>query len=66
MSTIQSMCRESVTPEEDDHDLSPNNDELNDNEEVIPLYSFEDVHLVVNASVVVLIENLHPDEGIED
>lgn len=60
------MCREGVTTNEDDHDLSPNNDELDANEEVIPLYAFEDVHLVVDASVVVLVEYLHPHEGIED
>lgn len=60
------MCREGVTADEYDHDLSPNNDELDADEEIIPLYAFEDVHLVVDASVVVLVENLHPNEGIED
>ena len=52
--------------DEDDHDLSPNNDELDGNEEVVPVHSFEDVHFVVDASIVILVEDLHPDEGIED
>lgn len=60
------MCREGMPPEEDDHNLSPNNDELNGNEEVIPVHSFEDIHFVIDASIVILVENLHPDEGIED
>ena len=60
------MCREGVTAEEDDDDLSPDNDKLDANEEVIPLYAFEDVHLIVDASVIVLVENLHPDEGVEN
>ena len=66
LSTIQSMCREGITADEDDHDLSPNNYELDADEEVIPLYAFEYVHLIVDASVVVLVEDLHPNEGIED
>lgn len=60
------MCRKGVTPNEDNHDLSSDDDELNANKEVIPLHAFEDVQFVVDASVVVLVENLHPDEGIED
>ena len=52
--------------DEDNHDLSPNDDELDGNEEVVPVHSFEDIHFVVDASVVILVENLHPDEGIED
>ena len=60
------MCREGVTPYEDDHNLSPHNDDLNGNEEIVTLYTFKYVHLVVNASVVVLVEDLHPHEGIEN
>ena len=51
--------------DEDDHDLSPNDDELYGNEKVVSMHSLEDIHFVVDASIVVLVENLHPDEGIE-
>ena len=60
------MCGESVTANEDDHNLSSNNDELDAEEKIIPLHAFEDVHLVINAPIVVLIKDLHPDKGIED
>ena len=60
------MCGEGVTADEDDHDLSSNNDELDAKKKKISVHAFEDVHLVIDAPVVVLIEDLHPHKGIED
>ena len=60
------MCGEGITANEDDHNLSSNNDELDANEKIISLHAFEDVHLVINAPIIVLIKDLHPHKGIED
>lgn len=60
------MCGEGITANEDDHNLSSNNDKLDANEKIIPLYAFKDVHLVINAPIVVLIKDLHPHKSIED
>ena len=57
---------ESGAAHEDDHNLPSYDDELYGHEKVIPLNAFEDVEFVVQATIVVLIEDLHPDEGVED
>ena len=60
------MRRERSAANKDDHDLSSNNDELNPNEEPVPLYAFEYIEFIVKPPIIVLIENLHPDKGVEN
>jgi hypothetical protein len=60
------MCGKRSTTNEYNHDLACNNDELYDNEKVIPVQALEYVQLVVEPPVVVLIEYLHPNKSIEN
>ena len=60
------MHRESRATNEDDHDLAGDDDELNGDEEVIACDPFEDVQLIVQAPIVILIEDLHPHKRVED
>lgn len=59
------MSRECSTPYLYDHDLTRNDDKLNANEKPISLHTFEYVEFVVESSIVVLIEYLHPNKSIE-
>ncbi len=63
--TIEAVCAESFATNEYYHDLPRNDDELNADEQVIPLNPLKNVHLVVEPSVVILIENCHPNKRIE-
>lgn len=72
---------ECFPPDEDDQDLATNHDDIDGDEEPIPMNAFEDIKLVVQAPIaihvsthsptgrkllLVLIENLHPDERVEN
>lgn len=59
------MSRKCSAPNLYDYDLTPNDDELNPNEKPITLYTLEYVEFVIESSVVVLVEYLHPNKGIE-
>lgn len=63
---IQRRHFQSRTTNEDDHDLTTDHDAIDTKEPVVLEHAFEDVELVVKPSVVELVENLHPHEGIED
>ena len=66
MCNVEASDLERLTADEDDHDLASNHDNVDDDEEKVAMYPFEDVELVVKAPIVELIEDLHPNESIED
>lgn len=57
---------EGLATDENDGDLQTDHENVNEDEELIALQTLKDVVLVVQSSVVELIENLHPHKGIED
>jgi hypothetical protein len=59
------MSRKCSAPNLYDYDLTRNDDELNPNEKPVTLYTLKYVEFVIKSSVVVLVEYLHPNEGIE-
>ena len=59
------MDRESCPADKNDHYLPSHNDELDPDEEIIPLDPFEYVKPIIKPSVVILIEDLHPYKGVE-
>lgn len=46
--------------------MSPNHDAINNNEEIIPLDTFEYVELIIQPAIIEFVENLHPDKRIKD
>ena len=63
---VDALDGERATTDEHDHDLAGDHDNGDGDEEVVVLHTGEDVELVVEAAVVELVEDLHPDEGVED
>lgn len=59
------MSGERSTTHFHDHDLTCNNNKLNADEKPVSVHPLQDVEVVVESSVVVLIENLHPNKSIE-
>ena len=57
---------ESGTADENDHYLTTDHDGVDADEEVVLENAFEDIEFVVQTAVVEFIEDLHPDEGVED
>lgn len=49
-----------------DHDLAADHDEIDAQEPVVPEHTFEDVEAVIQTAVVKFIEDLHPNESVED
>lgn len=52
--------------DENNHDLSGNHQDIDSHKPVVSVYSLEDVEPVVETSIVEFVENLHPNEGIEN
>jgi hypothetical protein len=50
----------------DDGNLYPDHNGINGDEESIPMDAHANVEVVVEAPAVELVEDLHPDEGVED
>lgn len=57
---------ESTRSDKDNGNLQSNHEDVDDDEELIAVDTFEDVELVVETTVVELVEDLHPYEGVED
>lgn len=66
MNSVQASHIKGCTSDVDDHYLTPDHDAVDTEEPVVPEHAFEDVQLVVKSPVVKLIENLHPNEGVEN
>ena len=63
--TIQANNAESATTDKGDGDLTTHHDAVDNDEEEIAVQASEDVEAVIQSSVVELVEDLHPDEGVE-
>lgn len=63
---IQRLHGESLATDEYNENLGAADNKLDADEEKVALYAFKDVELVVQPASVVLIEDLHPHESIED
>src|ERR1700733_1020622 len=57
---------ERCTADEDDHDLATDHDAVDSNEPEIAMHAFENIEFVVESATVELVEDLHPDEGVEN
>lgn len=57
---------EGLATDEDNGDLGADHDAVDADEEVVVLQAGEDVQFVVETTVVEFVEDLHPDEGVED
>lgn len=57
---------EGTATNKDDCYLGADHDTVDTDEEEIALKTFEDVEFVVETTVVELVEDLHPDESVED
>ncbi len=57
---------ECTTTNEDDGDLCTNHDAVDANEEVVVLQTSENVELVIQTTIVELVEDLHPNESVEN
>ncbi len=57
---------EGSTAEECNDDLTPDHDTVDPDEEPVPVQTSQDIEFVVQPAVVELVEDLHPDEGVED
>lgn len=55
-----------LAADEDNHDLPRDHDDVDDDEEGVAVNAFEDVAVVVETATVEFVEDLHPDEGVED
>lgn len=62
---VDGLDLERGAPDEDDGDLRAHHDEVDNDEEDVAVDALQDVELVVQAAVVELVEDLHPDEGVE-
>src|SRR5690349_19839032 len=60
------MNGEGSASNEHDQNLSSGDYELNTNEPVIFNHALEDVETIVKSTSIPLVENLHPDECVED
>ena len=65
MFPIQRHNAECRRPEEDDGDLGADHDDVHGDEVVVLVDADEYVEFVVETSVVVLVEDLEPDEHVE-
>jgi hypothetical protein len=57
---------EGTRANEDDQHLETNHEDVNEDEELVAVNALENVELVVQTSVVKLVEDLYPDEGVEN
>lgn len=63
---VQTSNLEGFPADEDDENLSADHDGVDDPEEVVARDALEDVEPVVETAVVQFIEDLEPDEGVEN
>ena len=66
LSTVESGHLEGDTTNEDDHRLTTNHDSQDDDEEPVVGDALENIETVIEPAVVQCVEDLHPDEGVED
>lgn len=66
LNTINVGDAKCSTTNEDDCYLSTNHNAVDTNEEEVALQTLEDIEFVVQTTVVELVEDLHPDKGVED
>lgn len=64
--TGESSHAEGGTANVYDHDLAADHNEVDAQEPVVAEHALEDIEVVVEATVVELVKDLHPDEGVED
>lgn len=57
---------EGLSTNKHDHNLTSNHDDIDDDEEPVVCNTFENVEFAIESSVVVLVENLQPDESVEN
>lgn len=62
----QAFDGECCATNKDDQDLTANNDDLNANKPFVAHDAFHDVEFVIDATRIVLVEDLHEDERVED
>ena len=58
--------RECSPANKDDKELSTDNDDLNCQEPVVAEHALENIEAIIQSTTGVLIEYLHPYEGVED
>ena len=63
--TVYSGDREGMATNKNDQDLPTHDDELDSKEPPIAEHAFKDIETIVQAARVPLVEDLHPNEGIE-
>lgn len=63
---VQGHDLEGLAADEDDEHLPPDHDGVDDDEEPVARDALEDVEAVVQAAVAELVEDLQPDERVED
>lgn len=62
----ESFDTDSCTSNKNDHDLATDHNGIDAQEEVVLEHALEDIELVVKTTVVELVKDLHPNEGVED
>jgi hypothetical protein len=53
LSTIQTHDVESFSPNEDDRDLAPNHDQINNHEEPVPSNTLKNVELIIKPAITI-------------
>lgn len=66
LGTVQTCNDKGVAAEEDDDDLSSCHDGHHEHEQMVAVETLEDVELVIDASTVDELEDLHKDKDVED
>lgn len=66
LDTVNLGDAECSSSNKDNGDLSSNHDAVDTDEEEVALETSKDVELVVETTVVELVEDLHPDESVKD
>lgn len=64
--SVDPVDGESSASNERDGNLAANHDKVDHNEEVVALDTLENVELIVEPSVIEFVEDLHPDERVEN
>ena len=63
--TAESSHAKGLAAHVHDHDLAADHDRVDAEEPVVSAHAFKDIEVVIEASVVEFIEDLHPHEGVE-
>ena len=66
MNSVDGSDAESLTSNKNDHDLTTDHDAVDPDEPKVAVDALEDIEFVVETSVVELVEDLHPNESVEN